>query len=1139
MSPTGGTRRGRGRGGRPARQDDNTEPSPEWLPVQQRRELEASRAARTPSTEESGHSPQPPPVHQRGEGKRKVRRPSRWGQEENLAQTPKGRPQTRSQNFLFRQDILHAGGLEALQQAAHLVDNDEDEAPGLLAQEDEASDEEEDQEEAHLNDAVEAGGADSGDEEVRGQEQAQPIVQNVPPQQPGPVLPSHAGPALPQWPALPDLKTVHSTYIPTHKWPPKAARGELTRELGTLWSKLAAKMDDQELWIMLLIFPRVILPATAPKPHEGQSLAQQVKARLTRWRAGEAARLWQETVEMQAANAKPRRRRKHGQAGGEEMTEEEKRLKKNAQRAAKIAGEGQFTRALQALTSAGMAEQTMDTERKMKGKHPAAQKPVGPLPTTEHAPLSVSSEDVKRAATNFRKGSAPGPSGLRPEHLRAALLSSNSRKDSTLVALTRFVNRMLAGEVPTAVAPYLCGARLHAGNKKDGGIRPIAVGNLVRRLTSKCAAAAVASKAAALLSPLQVGVGVRGGCEAILHAARRVMEEPGDKLLLQADLVNAFNQADRGAALQEVADQFPELLPWVITSYSSPSFLRFGNVDITSSSGFHQGDPLASLLFALVLHPVIISIVMQVPSLALHTWFLDDGTLIGTADELGQVVDVLLQEGPARGLFLSTRNTVDDPTKAKTTVWSRPVDNDDDEPIQRGIPRVREAGITLLGAPIGDQSFVEAFLKKKVEKVAEITGLLPHLQDPHTEFSLLRSCLSLPKLMFTLRTVATTPHHQASLSKFDQLTREALTRILGTPIPDLQWDQAKLPVALGGLGLRGALDHAAAAYSTSFLSSQPLVREMLAAADDEPAATLPLSLLNSLTTSLQKEEIISQEYVSVLTQKQLSAEIDLVNHGRLSIAVEAAGEREVARLKSLGLPHAGAWLNCPPMPALGLHLRGQEFVVAVKCRIGLPIFNSAGKCPACNKDSDMLGDHALVCAFGGERIARHNSLRDALHSTAAEAGLAPMKEGRALLPGTDKRPADIFIPHWAGGLDAALDVTVTHPLQDATRAGAATTAGFALNKAYDRKVAAVGELCQQQGIAFIPIVAESLGGWHPTAVEQFRKLGSALARQTGQEESEAIAHLITRASILLQKGLTSLLINRIPGHPSAVIGGVQ
>ena len=311
---------------------------------------------------------------------------------------------------------------------------------------------------------------------------------------------------------------------------------------------------------------------------------------------------------------------------------------------------------------------------------------------------------------------------------------------------------------------------------------------------------------------------------------------------------------------------------------------------------------------------------MQVPSLALHTWFLDDGTMIGTPAELGKVVDVLLQEGPARGILLSTRHTVDDPTKAKTTVWSRSGVDDDDEPIQRGIPRIHEAGITLLGAPLGDQGFVEAFLKKKVEKIAEITSLLPHLQDPHTEFSLLRSCLSLPKLMFTLRTVATIPHHQATLSRFDQLTREALTRILGTPVPDMQWTQAKLPVALGGLGLRGAEDHAAVAFSKSFLSSQPLVREMMAAAEDEPVANLPLAMLHTLTTSLQKEELISQDYVNILSQKQLSSEIDQVNHGSLSTLVEAGGEREVARLKSLGLPLAGAWLNCPPMPALGLHL---------------------------------------------------------------------------------------------------------------------------------------------------------------------------------------------------------------------------
>ena len=46
-----------------------------------------------------------------------------------------------------------------------------------------------------------------------------------------------------------------------------------------------------------------------------------------------------------------------------------------------------------------------------------------------------------------------------------------------------------------------------------------------------------------------------------------------------------------------------------------------------------------------------------------------------------------------------------------------------------------------------------------------------------------------------------------------------------------------------------------------------------------------------------------------------------------------------------------------------------------------------------------------------------------------------------------------------------------------------------------------------------------LGGWHKVAIEQFHKLSSALARHTGQEESEKFDHLTKRLSILFQKGL--------------------
>ena len=54
-------------------------------------------------------------------------------------------------------------------------------------------------------------------------------------------------------------------------------------------------------------------------------------------------------------------------------------------------------------------------------------------------------------------------------------------------------------------------------------------------------------------------------------------------------------------------------------------------------------------------------------------------------------------------------------------------------------------------------------------------------------------------------------------------------------------------------------------------------------------------------------------------------------------------------------------------------------------------------------------------------------------------------------------------------------------LQEAKVGEAAATPGHAHTVAYDRKVRAVGEACRQEGITFIPLAAESLGGWHQVA----------------------------------------------------------
>ena len=378
----------------------------------------------------------------------------------------------------------------------------------------------------------------------------------------------------------------------------------------------------------------------------------------------------------------------------------------------------------------------------------------------------------------------------------ATKASPGTTADRALQALTKLVNAMAAGNVP-----YLCGARLHAAKKKDFTIRPIAVGNLLRRLVAKCFSSALAKKAASLLAPHQLGVGVRGGCEAITHAVREAVEQDPSLWVLQADLVNAFNLQDRGNMLEETARHFPECLSWVVTCYGAPSFLQFGETRVTSDTGVHQGDTLAGPLFSGGLQPVAEAMEEEVPTLVLNSWFYDDGHQVGTKEELMKVVDIILREGRPCGLILSTAATVSPPSLPKTTVW-RPgarTDEEEQDPLQRGVPRVSsESGITVLGAPVGSEQYVKEVIESRIEKIREVTGLLRLIKDSHCEFVLLRSCLALPKVMFLLRSLDTTPYGDL-LEEFDSITRGALSTILGPPVSDLQWEQAKLPVPMGGV----------------------------------------------------------------------------------------------------------------------------------------------------------------------------------------------------------------------------------------------------------------------------------------------------------------------------------------------------
>ena len=98
---------------------------------------------------------------------------------------------------------------------------------------------------------------------------------------------------------------------------------------------------------------------------------------------------------------------------------------------------------------------------------------------------------------------------------------------------------------------------------------------------------------------------------------------------------------------------------------------------------------------------------------------------------------------------------------------------------------------------------------------------------------------------------------------------------------------------------------------------------------------------------------------------------------------------------------------------------------------------------------------------------------------------------------------------------------------------AANTAGFALDHAHKGKLDGAEEARRRQGLAFLPLVAETFGGWHPSAQREVKKMGSALARDTGQDEAEAVSHVWGR------RGNAAILGNRVPALPDPQIDGIM
>jgi hypothetical protein len=253
---------------------------------------------------------------------------------------------------------------------------------------------------------------------------------------------------------------------------------------------------------------------------------------------------------------------------------------------------GQLSSASRILTSLGSADFSVKVVDKLKDIHPLGPAVVCPAVPDGYVKLIVSSDAGKRPHSVFQVVHPADPQAS-PDQIKETLGASTVIKEALRKSIASLTTRALDGGFPPVVGPILTSANLIPLN--SGGIRPIAVDEVWRRLFAKVIMKHQAAGIRDFFQPQQLGVGTPQGSESIVHAAANLLEMHGESdewACMDCDCSNAFNKVPRQTLLDECAIHFPQVSPWLNFCFMSPPKLRVvGGAIIEAESGTSEGDP--------------------------------------------------------------------------------------------------------------------------------------------------------------------------------------------------------------------------------------------------------------------------------------------------------------------------------------------------------------------------------------------------------------------------------------------------------------------------------------------------------------------------------------------------------------------
>jgi hypothetical protein len=816
----------------------------------------------------------------------------------------------------------------------------------------------------------------------------------------------------------------------------------------------------------------------------------------------------------------------------------------NIRRAKKLLKAGQVRRAIRALFQDSMHDLS-DPEilSRFCALFPAASSELKApeLPEGAVAPIIGSDKELLDILYRAPKLVAPGLSGWTNELMSAVAVDPACR-----AGLIAVFNDVLSGKLSARCADLLLASSGLALKKKDGGVRPICIGEVFYRTPVAHAVRVCIKENKIGIEKLagQFAIGVEGGAQSLVHLlSESLADRSSKKACLSIDFANAFGSIDRAAVFDAVLamPELSSLLPVIFWVYARASAVVCRNASgevvghASREVGLGQGCPLAMLLFCVTAQRVYSSIKRRFPSSDSFA-FADDLSVSCTPELVLPILDAVAEEAKKIGLSISIKKC--------SVLWchSEPLPEAVVEAIgERGI-RLDKGFTKMLGTVVGSDK--EGMMNELLKHVDGMKGLFDIVQDRmfscQEAYKILLS-VNITHLLRSCSPAVTSP----AAERFDQLREEAFVRKMGIrhEVNDKHLAEFRLPMRFGGAALISAKSIAASAWLSAVAAASSCRSSVADVADHSE-----LKLVQQTIQSLSHVDGIAESLVPQDARAFIAKYSDKANGAKAKhlqgvicravakaestrILDSAASVREKARLLAVRAHGASLWLGSR-LDIPSRRMEDFEFCDSIRFRFGLnPCVGLPDTC-TCGYSLDDYQWHAVDCpSMSWMRTRMHNLLllqcKSWFNLMGGFTEIEPKDLHIAYRPesadGKEEKKEDEKKLRWdtsttlVSGFVLSTDFTVVDPLAPSHLAKASSESLAVAKAADSAKAKKYKELAERRRVSFTPMAFELTGGVHKNVAKFVKDSIKASAAYGNWAPRELLFGIKTDWTVCIQK----------------------